>query len=498
MSVSPSVTEARPRASLAAWAWQRRGLIAALALGLGAAIAFVAVPTYSAFDTIYSLVWGQEILRGQLPSFDAYRAPTQHPLWVALSVVLAPLGEPASRVFVGVCIAGYVALVIGFFRLARAFANEPVAWIAVLLLLSRLDYGFLAIRGYLDLPFLAMVIWAAALEAERPRRGGVVWILLVAAGLLRPEAWLLAGAYTLWMGLHASWSERLRYAAWAAIAPLLWMASDAIVTGDPLYSLNYTTRSAELLGRRVPVEDLPERLVTFLTGLTKLPVLLAGLAGIVLAWRLVRPRARLALPLFLLVFGIFVFLAISARGFAVIDRYLVLSALSMTLFAAFALGGWTMIAPGSRWTRPWAAAAVVLVVLGFAWTASRFSLEYIRWEIGSRQAVHADLRALLAEPRVEAARRCGPVTVPNHKLLPDVRFLLAAGEDEVVARTAMPDYGRDTPGAALYAVGGRRFLRHPAYGPFDQLNDSALVQVPGAAFQRVDRGRYLAAYVSCP
>ena len=43
-----------------------------------------------------------------------------------------------------------------------------------------------------------MVAWAAALETERPRRGGPVWVLLTLAGLLRPEAWILLGAYWLW------------------------------------------------------------------------------------------------------------------------------------------------------------------------------------------------------------------------------------------------------------------------------------------------------------
>ncbi|MCW3024357.1 MAG: hypothetical protein JWR30_3679, partial [Conexibacter sp.] len=33
----------------------------------------------------------------------------------------------------------------------------------------------------------------------RPRRGGIVWVLLACAGLLRPEAWLLIGLYFLWM-----------------------------------------------------------------------------------------------------------------------------------------------------------------------------------------------------------------------------------------------------------------------------------------------------------
>ncbi|HEY6886829.1 MAG TPA: hypothetical protein VI300_03585, partial [Solirubrobacter sp.] len=135
-----------PGAGLARTVWGRRRVIGAAALALAALVLFVSVPAYSAFDSIYSLAWGQELLHGQLPSFDAYRAPTQHPLWVALTTVLATLGEDGSRAVVGVCVAAFVALVIGGFRLANALFGEVVGWIFAALLLSRLDYGFLAAR----------------------------------------------------------------------------------------------------------------------------------------------------------------------------------------------------------------------------------------------------------------------------------------------------------------------------------------------------------------
>ena len=48
---------------------------------------------------------------------------------------------------------------------------------------------------------MALVIWAAVLEAQRPRRGTPVFLLLAAAGLLRPEGWLLAALYWVWCAL---------------------------------------------------------------------------------------------------------------------------------------------------------------------------------------------------------------------------------------------------------------------------------------------------------
>ena len=35
------------------------------------------------------------------------------------------------------------------------------------LLLTRFDFPFLAARGYIDIPYMALVVWAAALEVER-------------------------------------------------------------------------------------------------------------------------------------------------------------------------------------------------------------------------------------------------------------------------------------------------------------------------------------------
>ncbi len=59
----------------------------------GAFAVFLAFPTYPAYDSLYSLLWAEEVLGGQLPGFDAYRAPTEHPLLLPVGLVLAPFGD---------------------------------------------------------------------------------------------------------------------------------------------------------------------------------------------------------------------------------------------------------------------------------------------------------------------------------------------------------------------------------------------------------------------
>jgi hypothetical protein len=186
-------------------AWARSGFAL---LCVGAAIGYLVYPTYPNYDSAYSLIWGRELLDGALPSFDAYRAPTEHPLAVAFAAVLAPLGDAAPRVWLAATVLAFCLLVAGVYRLGRAAFGPWVGLVAALLVLSRLDYPFLAARGYVDVAYLAMVAWAAALETERPRRGGAVWVLLTLAGLLRPEAWILAGAYWLWCAWPAFQARR--------------------------------------------------------------------------------------------------------------------------------------------------------------------------------------------------------------------------------------------------------------------------------------------------
>src|SRR3954449_13344000 len=183
-----------PPMDLKAQPWPRV-LLAALALAT--LVGFFVFPTYPNYDSLYSLIWGRELLHGHTPSFEVYRGPTEHPLAIAFGALLSPLGTGADRVMVGATLVSFVALVAGLYRLAAAAFTPLVGIVAGLLLCTRFDFPFLAARGYIDIPYLAFVIWAGALEAERPRRGGPVFVLLTLGSLMRPEAWLLLGLYWL-------------------------------------------------------------------------------------------------------------------------------------------------------------------------------------------------------------------------------------------------------------------------------------------------------------
>jgi len=476
--------------------WPRWEALGLAALTIAALAGFFVYPTYSEYDSLYSLLWGRELLHGTLPSFDAYRAPTQHPLWVAICVPLAALGQDGNRILLGLCVLSFVALVAGMYKLGKESFGWVVGLVGALLLLSRLDFPFLAARGYIDIPYLALILWAAALEAQRPRRGRPVWILLTLAGLLRPEAWLLAGLYGIWMAWGRPLREWVRVGATVAIAPVIWAISDFIVTGDPLYSLHYTTESARQLGRRQSLFELPEVTLRYLSELTKPPVFIAAIAGIVLAWRMA--RERVFVPATLLAWGAGTFLLVSLRGFSVISRYVLVAAIALMLFAAFAIAGFSRLPRGHRAIRPWAAGSLAVVLGGVAFTLLTFNPTYVDRELRLRDTVRRDLRSVLAAPGVEDARACGPISVPNHKLVPDVRWIAEAGAAGVVARTDSSQTARQRKGGvAVFVIGGTRFLKHPAYGPFDQTEDSGIIQVPSDGYERTAVGRYFSVYVRC-
>src|SRR4051794_36665195 len=250
-----SATLTRPRTGRG-WAARLRAVPAAgwaaaglAALTVAALVGYVVYPTFPNYDSYYAMLWAREVVHLQHLSFAGYRTPTEHPLAILFSIPLVALGQGGDRVLVFFCVASFVALAAGLYRLGRQSFGPLVGGVAALLLCTRFDFPFLAARGYIDIPYLALVVWAAALEVGRPRRGLPVFLLLTAASLLRPEAWILIGLYWLWFAWKAPWRARIGYAALSAIGPLAWAFLDWRVTGDPPFSLHPTRDTPPELGR---------------------------------------------------------------------------------------------------------------------------------------------------------------------------------------------------------------------------------------------------------
>ncbi|MDX6633049.1 MAG: hypothetical protein QOG26_1054 [Solirubrobacterales bacterium] len=490
MDAAPRLRRCRAVRVAPARTWERIGL---LALVVALLAGFAIYPSFPTYDSVYSLVWGNEIAHLHAPSFDAYRAPTEHPLGIAVGVLLSPFGDGAGRILEFLILASYAALIAGVYRLGRLAFTPLVGLASALILFSRFDFANLAIRGYIDIPYAAALVWVAALEHVHPRRGAPVWLLLTAAGLLRPEAWGLAILYLIWLAAPAPRQLQARWVLWALAAPAIWLAFDWLATGDPLFSFHATTQTVGELARSRPPAELPGAAYTFLGELIKPPVIAAALAGALLAVWLVPRRA--AMPLLILLAGLGTFAVIGAGGLAVIDRYLVLAAVGACLFAGFAVAGFAVLRRGSRIRIVWAAAAALTAAGVLAFTfANTLRFTSFSDELAFRTDSHDSLATVLSsgEVRRRRAAGCGPVSTPTHKLVPDVRLLLDAGEATVVSRNDPAARARASRGLAVY-VHGRRAMDLLGF----DADTSALTEVPPAGFERLAGGKYFTVFGRC-
>ncbi|MEA2284232.1 MAG: hypothetical protein QOJ21_275 [Solirubrobacteraceae bacterium] len=451
-------------------------------VALVALVAALLVPTYPNYDTYFHLVWGRELLHGAKPDFQAYAAPTEHPLFLAMCAVAGLLGADADRALVLVCVLSLVALVWATFRVGEACFGAWPALAGAAFVGSSFAFLLLAARAYVDVPFLALVLWAAALEASSPRRGRPVMTVLAVAGLLRPEAWVLGGAYWLWCG-----RRRLDLLALAVVAPLVWCLVDLWVTGDPLFSLHATSDLADELNRNRGLSSVPGSFVSFVTDAARPPVALAALAGAVLLRRLRTGRA-LHVPIALFGAGVVTFLGTGVAGLSILPRYLTIPVVAVCLVAGYGALGFTTLAPG-RLRRAWSRVAIAAAVVGVAFVVVKApAVSRLVGELRFIKGSHDDLAAILHAPAVQRDLRCGPITFPTYRLVPDTRWLLDLPARRVGARSAR----RRAHGVAIFVLGAKELQR---YG--FAAGASPTTNAPDPGFAPIARRGRFSAYAAC-
>ncbi len=299
---------------------------------------------FANYDTLYSLVWGQQLERGQTPSYKVPFAPTPHPLLELLGVVLAPLGASATLAIV-VAIAYLALAALGYvsFRLGTDWFSWPVGLAAAALILSRYEVLSYGARAYADIPYVSLVLTALALETRRPRCGWPVLATLDLAGLLRPEAWLFAGVYWLYLWRGSSARERVSNACLVVLAPALWGLSDLLITGDALWSLTNTQHTAEELHRTTGLVNVPYTGARRLGEVLDPDGILAGVCGAALALWLTRRRAVLGASAAAV--AVVALALVASSGLPIQDRYVFLIAALGAIFGGAALFGWRSLPP---------------------------------------------------------------------------------------------------------------------------------------------------------
>ncbi len=334
--------------------------------------------------------------------------------------LLAPFGADADLALRGVAFLALGAIGVLAFAVGRRWLGTACGVVAAALVLTRdaiLFYGGLA---YFDLLFVALVLGALAIETRRPRAGAPVLGLLGIAGLWRPEAWVMAGAYGLYLALSPDAGTIGRRAAWlaaAAAAPVAWLAFDLVVAGDPLYSLAYTQDAATDLGRATGPGAVATDLPRTLGQIVRPAAALGALAGValLLAFR----RRSALLPLGALVASLGGTALAVAAGTPLNPRYLLLPATLCLLLCAAALTGWTHLRAGTAGRRIWQAAAAVVALALVATTPGQARrIQDVRDRLAFQAAVAADAEAMARSVR------CGPPTLAAGRPVPQIALAL--------------------------------------------------------------------------
>jgi hypothetical protein len=416
-------------------AWTRRHsapLTAAFAITAGAILLrLIYGVAFANYDTLYALAWGGQLAQGETPAYGVPIAPTPHPLLEIAGVILRPL-SPHLEIelvvalgFLALAACGWVVFELG----ARWFGRAAGA-LAALIFLTRVPVLSDGVRAYLDIPYLTFVLGALLLVSRRPRAGAPVLALLALAGLLRPEAWVFSGLYWLYLtGLLPAWLRRrlpageplrdrgalIRLTLLAAAGPLIWLGSDLVITGNPLWSLTNTRHTASTLDRKTGIGNVPLYIPKRIGEVLQAAGLAGAASGGVLSLLWLRGRA---LPGALAgVAAVAIFAAFAIIGLPINTRYAFLAAAFLCIFCGAGAFGWLALPAGDRRRRVWLVLGGLIVVALLATAPSQYRTAHRELDkLANQERIEGDLEALVASNAINL--RCGPVGVPNHAPVP--------------------------------------------------------------------------------
>lgn len=468
------------------------------------------------YDTIYALVWGRELAHLESPDYGAALPPTPHPLTELWGLVTTPLGDGMITLTM---IGAYAALgLIGFFvyRLGSIWFDRWIGAVAAVIVLTRAPFLSNGLRAYIDLPYIALCLGALLIEAKKPRAGWPVLALLTLAGLLRPEAWLFALVYLLYLSFDSEKGEKdsleradtqnsglirplfvraresfspppLALVLLALAGPISWALFDLITTGSPTYSWTGTKETVETLERQTGPVDLilygPRRLGEVL----QWPGMVGAFGGVVLGLAFLRRRSTLGVAAAALALGAFALLA--CGGLAILPRYTMLAAAILAIFVAVGLLGWRLLEPGHPWRRRWQVFAAIVLAMFLVWLPNQWDLDSkVDTDLTNQARIERDLSDLVDAGAFEPL--CGKVAVPNHRAVPRLAFGLDVKPTEIVSASE-----EGTPKRGYFVAPASEFVIHNFILDPNDPTDFSLP--PPKGFERVAGNESWVVYRRC-
>ncbi|MTD46308.1 hypothetical protein GKE82_18955 [Conexibacter sp. W3-3-2] len=391
------------------------------------------------YDAAYGLLWGYQVAAGSAPEFVVPLAPTPKPLALLLGVVLSPLGDGAAT---GLRVLSFVtlgALAVVCFSCARSIGGRAGGVLAVVLVLGSVPLLSFGTRGYLDVLFVVLAL-AAARSLARDASGARVAGPLAIAGLIRPEAWVLAAAHLAWV-----WRVDRRVPrglmVLAASPVAVWLLCDLAVTGDPLWSLTGTRANVQALGRDTGLGSLLTTAPRRIGEIVREPVLVGSLLALL---TLRRQPARPELVLVALGgLSLLSFAGLVLAGSPVIGRYLLLPSVVLIVLVGGAAGRLRRDVRGAV-----AVAAVAFGAVAVATIPAQLDrLSTLRTALRAQTTIERDLEATARSARAFAD--CRPVFVEGHRQVPVVARTLG------LRAATIRLYRGPTDGLALVAATAR-------------------------------------------
>jgi hypothetical protein len=199
----------------------------------------LAVPATLGYDAWAWMVWGRELAHLRLATTDG---PSFKPFPVLVGAPLSVLGAIAPSVWLAGMRAGAVVSLLLAYRLATRLSGPLGGAAAVVGLALSADLYRTALLGSAEPALIALTLGAV----DRHLAGRRAWalVLIAAAGLIRPEAWVFLAGYGLYLWRR---EPRLRplVAAAVLLPPALWLGLDWAGSGDPLHGGQTATEATE-------------------------------------------------------------------------------------------------------------------------------------------------------------------------------------------------------------------------------------------------------------
>jgi hypothetical protein len=341
-------------------AQSRKDWPAAVALAALAGAATLALPATLGYDAWAWTVWGRQLAHLDLATTAG---PSFKPLPVLALAPLSVLGAATPVVWMGLMRAAAVLSLLLAYRLGARLAGPLAGAVAALSLALSADLYRTALLGSAEPVLIALTLGAA----DRHLAGRRDWalVLVALAGLIRPEAWVLLGAYGVFVWLREPGLRPLAAAA-VILPPVLWLGMDWIGSGDPLHASSTATSATEgsAANAKVPAVEVVRRAADAII----VPTLILAAVGVAFA---ARRRDRPVLSLAGLALGWIAVVAIMAEaGFTGTRRYLAAPAAALCVVAGVGLV-WLLEAVRERRARIALGVAVALLALAPALLRAR-------------------------------------------------------------------------------------------------------------------------------